>query len=93
MSRTKDHEDFLSQATLFLTRHLDQHSSAETTLELEVAALIIMVDVGRRGQLTHWIDVLHIVERYARKAAGDCTACSAALQQLATLHAERINAS
>jgi len=87
-----DRERFLRDAQSFVSRHLDQHQSAETTSELEVAALLIMLDVSlTRGLDSHNGDLLQVIQSYVRARLGGSSAgaCSVALQRLAFIHSER----
>jgi hypothetical protein len=85
-------EAFLKDAQSFVSRHLDQHQSAATTCELEIAALLIMVDVSMvRGLDAHNREILSVLRRYCdRRQEPDSGACSVALARLATIHTERI---
>jgi len=85
-------DQFMIAFKRFLSRHLDQHHSAETTLELEVAALITMVDVGSTSvHIELWRETLSTLLEYADQSLrGDTTARMRALYRLADAHTDRI---
>ncbi len=88
----KRRDQFMAQFKQFLSTHLDSHHAAETTIELEVAALITMADLGRTSAHRElWRETLETLREYAeRSLRGEDGARLRALYRLADAHNERI---
>ncbi len=93
LSLQQARDRFIAEFRIFLSEHLDSHHGAETTLELEVAALITMVDVGRTSVHTElWRGTLDVIREYAeRSLRGEDGARLRATYRLADQHAERVS--